>query len=312
MKNNAILYLVLPCYNEEEGIKETIFRLTNKMNELIDKKIISNKSKMVFIDDGSKDNSWDIIKKISKNNKYIRAIKFSSNRGHQIAVLAGLHYSTNKCDVTISLDADLQQDINAIERFMKKYYEGNEIVYGVRNSRKTDGFFKKVTSQMFYKLMHLFGCNIITNHADYRLVSNKVLKEFIKYNEDSVFLRGLFPTMGYKNDIVYFDVYDRFAGKSKYTLKKMLKLAKDGITSYSIKPLQMIFSFGMFLAIISIILLLQYIFLKSKIMFIFGIVFLPTSLLLLGMGIIGIYIGQIYTEVKNRPKYLIEETINEE
>lgn len=306
------MYLILPCYNEEEIIEDSIKKLTKKIDELIKAKKISKDSKMVFVDDGSKDKTWSIIKKNSVKNKYINAIKFSSNRGHQIAVLAGLNYCTNKCDYTISLDSDLQQDINAIDLFIEKYNNGNDIVYGVRNSRNTDSFFKKFTSQLFYKIMKFFGCDIIPNHADYRLVSNKVLIELLKYKEESVFLRGLFPTMGYKNDIVYFDVFERSAGKSKYTIKKMLKLAKDGITSFSTLPLQMILYFGILILVMSLCLLVQYFFVKNLIMLYFGIALLPSSFVIICMGILAQYAGQIYSEVKKRPRYLIEEIINEE
>ena len=310
-KENNVLYLVVPCYNEEDGLKNTIQKLTNKYNDLISQKMISKKSKMVFVDDGSSDNTWNILMKESKNNAFIRAIKFSSNRGHQIAVLAGLHYCTNKCDFSISIDADLQQDINALDEFIKKYFEGNEIVYGVRNSRDTDSYFKKQTSQIFYKIMLMFGCNIIVNHADYRLVSNKVLNELINYNENDVFLRGLFPTMGYQNDIVYFDVFDRMAGKSKYTLKKMLKLARDGITSFSVKPLDLVLKLGVFMLFISIIGLIVDVFVANMIILYIGISTLLTSLVVICMGIVGVYIGQIYSETKNRPKYLIDEVIDD-
>ena len=311
MKRKKIMYLILPCYNEEEILEDSIQKLTSKIEELISKGKISKDSKMVFIDDGSIDKTWKILKNNSKENKYIKALKFSSNRGHQIAVLAGLHYCNNKCDFCISLDSDLQQDINAIDEFINKYNEGNDIVYGVRNSRNTDSFFKKETSQLFYKIMLAFDCNIIVNHADYRLVSNKVLNELIRYNESNVFLRGLFPSMGYKNDIVYFNVFDRTAGKSKYTLRKMLNLAKDGITSFSVKPLQLVLNLGLFMNIISILLLFQYLVIKNKIMLYFGISMFPSSLVIISLGIVAIYIGQIYSETKDRPKYLIEEEIND-
>lgn len=310
MKNK--MYLVLPCYNEEEILASSIKKLNKKMDELIKNKKIDKNSKMVFIDDGSKDNTWNIIKNASNKNNRIIGLKFSGNRGHQAAVLAGLKYSTNKCDFTISIDSDLQQDINAIDDFIEKYNDGNQIVYGVRNSRNTDGFFKKISSQMFYKLMTIFGCNIIPNHADYRLVSNKVLIELNKYEEQSIFLRGLFPSMGYKNDIVYFDVFEREAGKSKYTLKKMLRLAKDGITAFSVKPLQIITYFGVLIFILSSLFLLQYIFFQNNIILYFGIAFLPCSFILISLGIIASYIGQIYEESKKRPKYLIEEVIDNE
>lgn len=305
-----VMYLILPCYNEEEILEKSIIKLNKKMDELIQKKIIEENSKMVFVDDGSCDSTWSIIKKASEKNCRIVGLKFSGNRGHQVAVLAGLKYSVNKCDFAISIDSDLQQDINAIEKFIEKYTEGCNIVYGVRNSRNTDGFFKRSSSQLFYKLMKLFGCNIIPNHADYRLVSNKVLVELDKYDEHSIFLRGLFPSMGYKNEIVYFDVFEREAGKSKYTLKKMLKLARDGITSFSIKPLQLIMSFGILLFALSALFLLQYFLFRNLILLYFGFAFLPCSFILISLGIIASYIGQIYEETKHRPKYLIEEVTN--
>lgn len=306
-----VLYLVVPCYNEEEIIEDTVTRLLNKINELIQIDKIDKSSKIVLVDDGSKDKTWEIIKNLCKSNSFIRALKFSNNCGHQNAVLAGLDFSVDKCDYTISIDADLQQDIEAIDKFIDKYKQGNEIVYGIRNSRNTDSVFKKLTSQFFYKLMIKFGCKIIVNHADYRLVSNRVLRELKNYKEQGIFLRGLFPTMGFKNDIVYFDVFDRTAGKSKYTLKKMMNLATDGITSFSTFPLELIMITGIILFVISLFMMLSFVLFANSFVIYFGAMLFSTSIVVVCLGIIGEYIGKMHFELKGRPRYIIEELIDE-
>ena len=230
MKRSSILYIVIPCYNEEDVLLETTKRLKEKLEYLINKKTISNKSKVVYVNDGSKDNTWNLIKEIESNEELFTGISLSRNRGHQNALVAGLLTVKEYADVIISMDADLQDDINAIDEMLEKYYDGCEIVYGVRSSRKKDSFFKKTTAEGFYKFMEIMGVDVIYNHADYRLTSKKVLDNFSDYKEVNLFLRGIFPLIGYKNDIVYYERNERFAGESKYPLKKMLNFAWDGIT----------------------------------------------------------------------------------
>ncbi len=314
---NKILYLVVPCYNEELVLEETTKQMCKKLKELISKKIISNKSKICFVDDGSSDNTWKIISELSKENNKVIGIKLSHNRGHQNALLAGLMEAKKYADMVITIDADLQQDINAIDRFVEEYYKGNEIVYGVRTSRNTDKFLKKFTSQIFYKIMSKFGCESIKNHADYRLTSKRVLNELEKYKESNLYLRGLFPYMGFKSSIIYFDVFDRFAGKSKYNFSKMLTLATDGITSFSILPIQLVFSLGVTITFISLLVLMiiLILFIFNKVMLGLNIIvsclFLICGIIVTSLGIIGEYIGKTYIETKQRPKYSIEEILDE-
>ena len=253
MKN--ILYIVIPCYNEEEVIEETTRRLKEKLQSLIKKNVISEKSKVMYVNDGSRDKTWEIIKNINDNESLFTGITLSRNKGHQNALLAGLMTAKEYADIVISMDADLQDDINAIDEMLSKYYQGNEIVYGVRSDRKTDSWFKRTTAQYFYKFMNVMGVDLVYNHADYRLTSKKVLEDLEKYGEVNLFLRGIFPTIGYKCDIVYYERHERFAGKSKYPLKKMLSFAWDGITSFSVKPIRMILGLGLIIFFISIIMI---------------------------------------------------------
>ena len=306
------LYLVVPCYNEEEILKDSAKKLKEKMNALMESDIISANSKVVLVNDGSADNTAAIMDEIHKEDKLFSLIKFSRNFGHQNAVMAGYMFAHGKCDAVISIDADLQQDINAIDEFVAKYNEGFDIVYGVRYDRATDGFFKKFTSQMFYKLMRAFGSETIPNHADYRLLSDKVLDALALYKENNVFLRGLIPELGFNSCKVYFEVYERTAGKSKYSLKKMLNLALDGITSHSIKPMHLIFSMGCFFvvcAIINLIYTLAVFFLGKTVT---GWTTIVVSIWLLGginliaLGCVGEYVGKSYLESKKRPRYIIE------
>ena len=313
MHRQEILYIVIPCYNEEEVLEETEKRLTEKLGRLIQQKIISEKSKMVFVDDGSKDKTWEIIKDMHDNNPLVLGIKSSRNRGHQNTLLAGLMTVKNECDMVVSMDADLQDDIEVLDKFVEKYYAGCEIVYGVRSARKTDTFFKKFTAEGFYKLMNKMGVEIVYNHADYRLMSKRAIEELAHFKEVNLFLRGIIPMIGFKTDVVEYERHERFAGKSKYPLKKMLAFAVDGITSLSIKPIRFISCLGITLFGISLILLIYYIigyFLGNTIqgwatliVSIWGI----GGLQLLSIGIIGEYIGKIYLESKERPRYIIEE-----
>ena len=253
MKRENKLYVVIPCYNEEEVLNETTKRLTEKMNSLIKKKVISKDSKVMYVNDGSKDSTWELIKKIHKQNDLFTGISLSRNRGHQNALVAGLLTARKYADVVISMDADLQDDINAMDKMLEKYDEGCDIVYGVRSARKTDTWFKRTTAESFYKFMDKMGVEIVYNHADYRLTSKRVLDEFSNFHEVNLFLRGIFPLIGFKTDKVYYERAERFAGESKYPLKKMLNFAWDGITSFSTEPIRLITLFGGFLTFISIL-----------------------------------------------------------
>ena len=314
---SSILYVVVPCYNEEEVLKETTNRLNDKLKEMIESKKISSKSRVLYVNDGSKDNTWEIIKNISKNNSMFTGLTLSRNRGHQNALLAGLMTAKEYADVVISMDADLQDDINAIDEMVDKYYEGFDIVYGVRSARKTDTFFKKTTAQSFYKLMEKMGVEIIYNHADYRLASKRVLNELEKYEEVNLFLRGMFPLIGFKSDIVYYERNERFAGESKYPLKKMLNFAWDGITSFSVKPIRLVLSLGLIIFFVSIIMMVYSLISKFSGNAVDGWTFIVCSIWLVGgiqmlsIGIIGEYIGKIYNETKHRPKYIISENLME-
>lgn len=314
---NSILYVVVPCYNEEEVLKETTNRLNDKLKEMINSKKISSKSKVLYVNDGSKDNTWGIIKHISKDNSMFTGLTLSRNRGHQNALLAGLMTAKEYADAVISMDADLQDDINAIDEMVDKYYEGFDIVYGVRSARKTDTFFKKTTAQSFYKLMGKMGVEIIYNHADYRLASKRVLNELEKYEEVNLFLRGMFPLIGFKSDIVYYERSERFAGESKYPLKKMLNFAWDGITSFSVKPIRLVLSIGLIIFFVSIIMMAYSLISKVSGNAVDGWTFIVCSIWLVGgiqmlsIGIIGEYIGKIYNETKHRPKYIISENLME-
>lgn len=312
------LYLVVPCYNEEEIIQLSISRLKEKMNRLVSDGLIHVDSKVVYVNDGSKDQTLHLLHAAAKNDASIAVISFSTNFGHQSAILAGMMYAKEYADMVITIDADLQQDIEALDQFIERYNNGCEIVYGVRNDRNSDGLLKKMTATMYYNLLHFLGCDIITNHADYRLMSKKALYALGDYKEVNLFMRGLVPTLGFQSDVVYFDVKAREAGSSKYTLKKMLKLATDGITSLSIKPLHMIIGLGFFTFAFSILMAI-YIFVD----WLLGntIPGYTTSLLvtlildgitLLSVGIIGEYVGKIYMETKGRPRYIIESIVSQE
>ena len=307
-----VLYLVVPCYNEEEVVEKSAQVLSDKLRRLVSEGKIKGNSKVMFVNDGSRDNTLRLLHQIAAKDAVFSVISFAGNYGHQSAILAGMMMARKYADVVVTIDADLQQDIEALDNFLSSYMNGSEIVYGVRNDRHSDGFFKKITATAYYKLMHLLGSNVITNHADYRLMSKKALDALSEYQETNLFLRGLIPTMGFASDVVYFDVKEREAGKSKYTLSKMLTLAMDGITSMSVRPLRMIAGIGFIVCLFSII------------MCIFSLVdwaggnTVPgytTSILvslmmggitLFSLGIIGEYIGKIYMETKKRPRYIID------
>lgn len=313
MKNKPVLYIIIPCYNEEKVLPITAPLFKQEIMKLINRNIISVKSKIMFVNDGSKDQTWNILCELAKKDDCFLGISQSRNRGHQNAVLAGLMESKDQCDITISIDCDGQDDINAMDSMVEEYLKGNEIVYGVRSRRDTDTFFKRFTAESFYKLLNWMGVEVIYNHADYRLISSRVLQEFANYKEVNIFLRGMVPLVGFKSTIVYYERHERIAGESHYPLSKMLSLAFDGITSLSIKPIRMITGVGFVIAVLSFIGVLwsfvEYFIgetvngwasMTSLICFIGGVQ-------LLCLGILGEYIGKIYLEVKARPRYIISD-----
>lgn len=312
-----ILYIVVPCYNEEEVLSETSKRLKVKLNQLIENKVISDKSKIAFVDDGSKDKTWSIIERLHNEDSLFSGIKLSRNKGHQNALLAGLMTVKNDADITISMDADLQDDINAIDEMLEKYKQGCEIVYGVRKARKKDTFFKKTSAEGFYKVMRLMGADIVFNHADYRLMSKRALEGLEGFKEVNLFLRGMVPMVGYKSDKVYYEREERFAGESKYPLKKMLSFAFEGITSLSTEPIKMITKLGIFIFLVSIIMLIYSVVRYFNGNTVSGWASLIVSiwaiggLILFSIGIIGEYIGKVYLETKKRPRFIIETYLND-
>jgi glycosyltransferase involved in cell wall biosynthesis len=313
-----VLYLVIPCYNEEKVLPETSRQLKEKLNHLILNEKISPESRIVFVDDGSKDKTWEMISHLHLQNKIFQGIKLTRNKGHQNALLAGLMTVMDHCDITISLDADLQDDINAIDEMVDKYHEGCDVVYGVRSARKKDTVFKKITAEGFYKLINSMGAEIVYNHADYRLMSRKALEGLQSFEEVNLFLRGVVPMIGYKSDKVYYERKERFAGESKYPLKKMLAFAWEGITSLSTKPIKFISLLGGLIFIISIIMLVYSLVRHfmgetetgwtSMILSIWSL----GGLQLLAIGIIGEYIGKVYLETKKRPKFIVEKYLSDE
>lgn len=312
---NDILYLVVPCYNEQEVLHETAKQLKEKMLSMMTSKKISQNSKIVFVNDGSKDKTWDIISKLHDEDNLFSGIKLTRNKGHQNALLAGLMIAKERADIVVSLDADLQDDIGVIENMVDEYHNGNDIVYGVRSSRQTDTFFKKFTAQSFYKVMKALGVDIVYNHADYRLMSKRSLNDLENFGEVNLFLRGIIPLIGYKSCTVEYERHERFAGESKYPLKKMLAFAFDGITSFSIKPVRMITTLGVFIFILSICYFIYALIMNligntvAGWTSIVGSIWMIGGLQLLSIGIIGEYIGKIYYETKKRPRYLIETVL---
>lgn len=311
------LYIVIPCYNEQEVLEETAKRLASLYDNLIHDEWINKESKIVFVNDGSNDRTWDIVVKLSNENSYFAGINLSRNVGHQNALLAGLMTVKQFADVTISMDADLQDDIYAIKDFLKKYNTGADIVYGVRNSRKTDTFFKKFTGEGFYKVMKALGTEIIYNHADYRLMSQRALNGLAEFKEVNLFLRGIVPLIGYKTDIVYYARHERYAGKSKYPLRKMLALAFEGVSSMSTKLIRIITFLGLTLFVVSICMLMHFFILyfsgkeiEPGWSSLFVSVWALGGLQLLSIGIVGEYIGKIYLETKARPRFIVERVLN--
>lgn len=310
------LYLVIPCYNEEAVLAETSRQLTAKLEEMIKENLIAANSKIAFVNDGSSDETWNIIKELHENNSLICGINLSRNKGHQNALLAGLMSVKEYADMVISLDADLQDDIEVINKFVEEYYKGNDVVYGVRSDRETDKFFKKFTAESFYKLMNFLGVEIVFNHADYRLLSKRALNGLEEFKEVNLFLRGIVPLIGYDSTIVTYERKERFAGESKYPLKKMLSFAFEGITSFSVKPIRLITSVGFLIFSVSILMTIYFIIIYCLGMTVPGwttitcSIWLIGGLQLLGIGVVGEYIGKIYLETKKRPQYIIREILN--
>lgn len=314
---NNKLYMVIPCYNEEEVLPETSKRLREKINSLIEKGKIDKESRIVFVNDGSKDRTWEIIKTLHEEDPVFSGINLTRNRGHQNALLAGLMTVMDYADMTISMDADLQDDVDAIDEMIDKYLDGIDIVYGVRSSRAKDTFFKKATAEGFYKIMNSMGANTVFNHADYRLMSKRALEGLSRFQEVNLFLRGIVPMIGYPTDVVYYERGERFAGESKYPLGKMLSFAIEGITSLSTKPIRMITFLGFFIFLVSIGILIYSLVRHFMGATIVGWTTLMVSvwgiggLILLSLGVVGEYIGKIYLETKARPRFIVEQFLNE-
>ncbi|MEN0651193.1 glycosyltransferase [Caldifermentibacillus hisashii] len=307
-KRLPMLTIIVPCFNEEEVLPETIKQLTGLMNELCEDKLIGKHSRILFVDDGSTDRTWIMIAMESVRNEFVTGIKLARNVGHQKALLAGYLKAREKCDCAISIDADLQDDVGVIKEFMKNYHEGYEIVYGVRKRRDTDSFFKRTTAQGFYRMMKKLGIDLVYNHADFRLLSKRALDELARYPENNLFLRGILPLLGFRSTKVFYDRKERLAGKTKYPLRKMISFALDGLTSFSVRPIRFITILGIILFSISILLSSFTIFNHA----IFGLngtvlsLWVLGSLQLIALGTVGEYIGKIFIEVKNRPKYAVE------
>ena len=312
------LYLAIPCYNEEKVLRDTSSKLLKKYSQLISEKKISEKSRIVYIDDGSKDKTWELIKELNNSSPFILGLKMSRNRGHQNALFGGLMTLKDYADVVISIDADLQDDINAIDKMLDKYNEGCDIVYGVRKKRETDTFFKRFTAESFYKILKSMGAEVVFNHADFRLMSKRALDAFAEFKEVNLFLRGMVPMVGFKTGIVEYDRFERTAGESKYPLTKMIALAWQGITSLSIKPIRMIMWLGVFIFIVAILFGLY-----SLCSYFFGYtvsgwtstfisIWAIGGLQLFAIGVIGEYLGKVYLETKQRPRYIVEEFINDD
>jgi len=313
-----ILYIVVPCFNEEEVLPETAKRLKEKMGSLIKAEKISPKSRVMFVNDGSKDKTWEIIQSRHKEDGLFTGINLSRNRGHQNALLAGLMAAKLRSDFTISMDADLQDDINAIDEMIAEYYKGCDIVYGVRSKREKDSAFKRMTAEGFYHVMNFLGAETVFNHADYRLMSRRALEGLAEFGEVNLFLRGIVPMVGYKSSTVYYERTERFAGKSKYPLKKMISFALEGITSLSSKPIRFITLIGFLIFIISILMIAYFIFRWAIGATVSGwasvicSVWAIGGLMMLSIGVIGEYIGKIYLETKARPKFIIEKDLEDE
>lgn len=311
------LYLAIPCYNEEEVLWDSAEKLLNKYYDLMSERKITQTSRIVFIDDGSQDRTWDIIKDLHGQNPIFQGIKLTRNRGHQNALLAGLMTLKDKADAVISIDADLQDDINAIDQMLEEFEKGSDVVYGVRSKRDKDSFFKRFTAESYYRILNKMGAKVIFNHADFRLMSRRALQAFSLYHETNIFLRGMVPLVGYKSSIVTYERAERLAGKSKYPLRKMLALAWEGVTSLSIRPIRMITWLGLIIFFISLIMIIY-----SLVSFFIGAtvsgwastlcsIWALGGLQLFAIGVIGEYIGKIYMEAKRRPRYIVEQYLKD-
>lgn len=313
-----ILYIVVPCYNEEAVLPITSRQFKKKLDELIEKGLTDPKSRLLFVNDGSHDATWEIIKGLAESSEAYMGISLSRNRGHQNAILAGLMEVKDRADITITIDCDGQDDIDAMNRMVEEYLDGSEIVYGVRSNRNTDSFFKRTSAEGFYRLLKLLGAEVVFNHADYRLVSGRVLKEFSEFKEVNIFLRGMLPLVGFKSTSVYYERKERAAGRSHYPLSRMAALAFDGITSLSIKPIRMITGMGLLISLLSFIGVLWSVIMYFTRQSVVGwastvsIICFIGGVQLVSMGVLGEYIGKIYLEVKKRPRYIISERTKED
>lgn len=315
VKERPILYIVVPCYNEQEALPGSNERLQELLDKMMEQSLISEGSKLLYVDDGSRDDTWKIIDRLSSESKRVAGMRLACNSGHQNALMAGLAAAADYCDITVSIDADLQDDINVIPQMLEHYQQGCDIVFGVRRERKTDSWFKRTTAAAFYKMMNRLGVDTISNHADFRLMSRRAVLALLDYKERNLFLRGIVTKLGYKTACVYYDRTARTAGESKYPFKKMVNFAIDGITSFSVKPVRMVFMVGVLFLVIALIMLIYVLTAYFMGRAVSGwpslilSVWLVGAFILIGLGIIGEYIGKIYTEVKHRPRYNIDTTI---
>lgn len=310
-----VLYIVVPCFNEQEALPHSHERLSKLIEEMIAQGSIGAESKLLYVDDGSRDNTWEIIEKLSSESNRVAGVKLACNSGHQNALMAGLAAAVEHCDITVSIDADLQDDINVIPQMVERYRGGCDIVFGVRRERKSDSWLKRTTAGMFYRLMERLGVDTINNHADYRLMSRRAVMALLDYKERNLFIRGIVTKLGYKTDCVYYDRAARIAGESGYSLRKMMNFAIDGITSFSVKPVRLVFTAGLVFLLIALIMLIYVLcayFMGRAVSgwpSLFLSVWLFGAFILIGLGIIGEYVGKIYIEVKNRPRYNIDTTV---
>ena len=315
MNVHPVLYIVVPCYNEQDALPQSHERLMKIVDEMIANGGISQDSKLLYVDDGSRDDTWKIVDRFAKESSRVAGVRLAFNSGHQNALVAGLAAAAERCDITVSIDADLQDDINVIPQMVERYKDGCDIVFGVRRERKTDSWFKRTTAAMFYKMMNRLGVDTIDNHADYRLMSRRAVLALLDYKERNLFIRGIVTQLGYKTDCVYYDRSARIAGESKYPLRKMMNFAIDGITSFSVKPVRLVFTVGVVFLVIALIMLIYVLTAYFMGRAVTGwpslilSVWLVGAFILIGLGIIGEYVGKIYTEVKNRPRYNIDSTV---
>ncbi len=314
-EHTPILYIVVPCYNEQEALPGSHERLHELLSTMKSQSLVSQESRLLYVDDGSRDDTWSIIERLAAGGNDVAAVKLACNSGHQNALVAGLAAAVEHCDITVSIDADLQDDINVIPSMVEHYKQGCDIVFGVRRERKTDSWFKRTSAGMFYRLMNRLGVDTINNHADYRLMSRRAVLALLDYRERNLFIRGIVTKLGYKSACVYYDRSARLAGESKYPLRKMLNFAVDGITSFSVKPVRMVFMVGVLFLLVALIMLIYVLTAYFMGRAVSGwpslilSVWLVGAFVLIGLGIIGEYVGKIYTEVKNRPRYNVDTTI---